>query len=434
MKSEKQRLTRIINIVKDKFPDGNDIYSYNGVTKEKILLSLNKTYLLFGLIEEYDDEIETVWLKRKLAKQLDEISQLLKEVDSDKWIELFDRFLDIISKMRVNTKDIYITLSDKPLRSEEELQTIRDHYSVIKENSSSIKEEVAKIVSGSQESIALLTTLNTLKTELSTTNEKSKEILKNISEIEASAQESEETINELSPQLKTTYNEAKEIQKNTVINDEKIIKLIALLDDKVKTVDKTQTTLVEQLEKDEELQEQIQQTLQDVNKHGMAGAFLKRKNELRFTVFIWGFLSVIAMGILIGVSYKFAIHIMDVKEFDLVRNLFKIPSVIAGVWLCWFCAKQFGYTIRIREDYSFKYAISMAFEGYKNETREIDESLLKKLLEVTVANISVNPVVLYNTKTNHGSPWHELTDGIKSFFKVDVKADITANTSDIPKI
>lgn len=434
MKSEKQRLTRIINIVKDKFPDGNDIYTYSGVTKEKVLASLNKTYLLFGLVEDYDDEIETVWLKRKLAKQLDELSQLLKEIDSEKWIELFDRFLDLISKMRVNTKDIYITLSDKPLRSEEELQQIRDHYSLIKDKSSSIEDEVAKIVSGSQESVTLLTTLNSIKTELSATNEKSKEILKNVSEIEASAQESEETINELSPQLKTTYNEAKEIQKNIVINDEKILKLITLLDEKVKTVDKTQATLLEQLDKDEELQEQIQQTLQDVNKHGMAGAFLKRKNELRWTVFIWGLLSVLAMGVLIGVSYKFAIHIMDVEVFDFVRNLFKIPSVIAGVWLCWFCAKQFGYTIRIREDYSFKYAISMAFEGYKNETREIDENLLKKLLEVTVANISINPVVLYNSKTNHGSPWHELTDGIKSFFKVDVKADITANTSDLPKI
>jgi uncharacterized protein YaaW (UPF0174 family) len=72
----------------------------------------------------------------------------------------------------------------------------------------------------------------------------------------------------------------------------------------------------------------------------------------------------------------------------------------------------------------------MAFEGYKNETREINEELLAKLLEVTVANISSNPIILYNSKSNHGSPWHELTDGLKNFLKINAKANI--DTNDIP--
>jgi hypothetical protein len=255
-----------------------------------------------------------------------------------------------------------------------------------------------------------------------------------LKEYEIVAHEASDTINDIAPKLASTYGEAREVQKSLVLNEEKTTKLIAMLDDQVVNSGKMQNELDEQMISNSRLQSQIQQTLQDVNKHGMAGAFLKRKKELQTSVAIWGTLSVIAMGILIFVSYNFAIKIIDSSSFDLAKNLFKIPSVIAGVWLCWFCAKQFGYTIRIREDYSFKYAISMAFEGYKNETREINADLLAKLLEVTVANISSNPVLMYNTKTNHGSPMQEMAAAIKNFMKIEVKADVTANTSDLSKL
>ena len=65
---------------------------------------------------------------------------------------------------------------------------------------------------------------------------------------------------------------------------------------------------------------------------------------------------------------------------------------------------------------------------YKNETREINEDLLEKLLQLTVANISSNPVTLFNSKSNHGSPWHELSEGISKFVKADIKANVTADT------
>ena len=75
----------------------------------------------------------------------------------------------------------------------------------------------------------------------------------------------------------------------------------------------------------------------------------------------------------------------------------------------------------------------MAFEGYKNETREINEDLLEKLLQMTIGNISINPTSIYDSKSNHGSPWHEFAAGIRSFFKVDAKIEAKIDTNDIPK-
>lgn len=431
MKSEKNRLTRIIKTVNDKFPDGTNIFGYEGITKEKVIISLNNLYLLLGLIEAFEDEIETVWLKRRLAKRFDDAVALLKEIESEKWTDLFDKFLESITKMRIESKDVYITLSDNPLRNEKVLQEIKEHAGELSEALIDIDEKLKIIKNGSEESIKLTQDLATLKTELDSTTEKGSKILNNLFEIEKTANENNETIQGITPELASTFTQVKDIHKSAIINDEKIIKLIANLEEKISKTEQTQNVLNKQVESDGIIQEQIRQTLQDVNKHGMAGAFLKRKNELRLTVFLWGLLSVIAMGLLIFVSYKFATYIMSAGDFNLPKNLFKIPSVLAGVWLCWFCAKQFGYTIRIREDYSYKYAISMAFEGYKNETREINPELLEKLLEVTLANISTNPVILYNTKSNHGSPWHELTDGIKQFLNINVKAEVSANSTDL---
>jgi hypothetical protein len=66
----------------------------------------------------------------------------------------------------------------------------------------------------------------------------------------------------------------------------------------------------------------------------------------------------------------------------------------------------------------------MAFEGYKKEAWEVNEEFLEMLLKATIANASINPVILYDTKTNHGSPWHEISDGLRKLFKIDLKGNI----------
>lgn len=435
MKTEKQKLTRITSTVREKFPNDNDIFGYNGITKASVIHSLENSYTFLGLLETLDNDIEIVWIKRKLAKYFDELTGILKEYNTETWIQNFDRFLDIVFEMRINLKELYITLTDNPIRAEEDIQKAREQYNELQTTCTSIAIELETIKNGSNKTDTLLEELKSLKTSLTAANEEAKKIITNITEIEANANGSSKTIEDVTPKISTTFSEIKELQKSINIEADKINTMSANCEKNIEKIKQREDNLQKQIEMDAKLQKEIRQTLQDVNKHGMAGAFLKRKQELKATAVIWAVLSVISMGVLIYISYKFAVSVLITSDnSDLLKHLFKIPSVIAGIWLCWFCAKQFGYTIRIREDYSYKYAISMAFEGYKNETRDINEDLLKKLLEVTVANISSNPIVLYNSKSNHGSPWHELTDGIKNFLRINVKADVTADTNDIKKL
>ena len=434
MKNEKQRLTRIITNIREKFPEGNDIFGYNGITKEGVVSSLEQTKTFLGLLEEINNDIETVWIKRKLAKFFDEINGIIKEMNADNWIQRFDHFLDLIFEMRISVKQLYIALTDKPIRADEDIQKAKDEYTELQNSCNSISAELEIIKDGSVKTEKLLEEMEALKMNLTSSNDEAKKIIVSITSIEKKTNDSSKTIEEVTPKIAATFTEIKELQKTLNVDAEKINTISAICEKNVEKIKKQEEVLQKQIETDQKIQGDIQQTLQDVNKHGMAGAFQKRKQELKWTSIIWGFLSVVSIGALVFISYLFALAVFDSNSSDIIKHLFKIPSILAGIWLCWFCAKQFGYTIRIREDYSYKYAISMAFEGYKNETREINEELLGKLLEVTVANISTNPIILYNSKSNHGSPWHEITDGIKSFLKINVNADAKIDTDDISKI
>jgi len=256
-----------------------------------------------------------------------------------------------------------------------------------------------------------------LVTSLSENSEYSDEIKENIESLIPVINETRDSIEKLYITGKETTEEAK--------------KLLDEVSEGVNSVSQNDQKLKEQLDKDDKVQKMIEQTLSDVNKHGMAGAFLKRKEELKKTVILWGVLSLISMSGLVIVSYLLANELISNPNFDPLRNLFKIPSVIAGVWLCWFCAKQYGFTIRIREDYSFKYAISMAFEGYKKETREVNPDLLEKLVQLTIISVSLNPESIYDTKSNHGSPMNETFSAIQKIFKLDLKGKVDMSAKDL---
>jgi len=70
MKTQKGRITKLITSVNEKLPEGIDIYGYAGIDKNKIVRSLEQSYYLLGLIEDFTDDMETVWVKRKIGSSL----------------------------------------------------------------------------------------------------------------------------------------------------------------------------------------------------------------------------------------------------------------------------------------------------------------------------------------------------------------------------
>ena len=154
--------------------------------------------------------------------------------------------------------------------------------------------------------------------------------------------------------------------------------------------------------------DKVNRLLEDTNRATMAASFLTRKNELRNPFYWWIFLFSSSILALTLTSLYFIGPSIDSKEWYTV--LTKLPLTIPLVWLGWFSAKQFGFTSRLREDYAYKVASAMAFEGYKREANETDPELKKKLLETAINHFADNPLRIFNGHENHGSPLQEILE------------------------
>lgn len=171
-------------------------------------------------------------------------------------------------------------------------------------------------------------------------------------------------------------------------------------------------------------QKKIGGLLGDTNRVGLGAAFRSRKLELqapmKWWLILFGFsiIGIVAMGV---------VYFVPILETGKLEQLpFRLALVSPLIWLGWFSAKHYGYTARLREDYAFKEASAMSFEGYKREASEAGVEMQEKLLDSSIKNFSDNPIRIYNGHENHASPLHEvldrsmkdqkLMDSVKAFF------------------
>lgn len=419
MKSLRMRISHLKNKISENLGDENDLYGYLGISKVSILESMNESYDLLAPLEEFNDKFETVFAKRKVAHYIDQISLFFdKYFDTRKAEGRFNDLLDAVAGIRYILKETYISLSKKPLRVDSELakakESLKDSITTLEEMEK-VKLEIDEIKTNS---IDFITELET-KHETSITNEERiVKFTERVDEIDEELSGTNEKINIWKTEIQSLKEDISLKQTEIVSLKSKVETLLEQNSDLQENIETNNNELTEQISLNEKHQKQIQETIDDVSRSGMAGSFKKRKDELRWTQTFWSFMTIVALGGLIAVSYFIVEPFLKGQPIDINQLFFKIPIFASAVWLGWFCSKQYGYTTRIREDYAYKYAISMAFEGYKNETREVEGDLLDKLMELTIFNVSKNPVGIFDTKNNHGSPYNEMFETVtRHFFK-----------------
>jgi hypothetical protein len=424
MRASRQRLTLIINKVKEHLPDGSDIFDFAGISKEIIISSLNDSYQLLESLDTFQDRFETVFLERRISLYYERITDILKKANFEKDKDKFDEFLNIIQKIHLQIKETFILVAKEPIRTEIEIQQAKNSLAELQTDLDSIKnvfKELSEIKSNSESFISELKVNHKLSIE---NEQKIVQFLDRITLMEENASRAsiqipgwEESIKNLNEDLgkkNFTFGELTEQLRNlSEKNQDASLTLSKLLEE-----------LNNQVQGNEKFQKEIQDTIQDVNRYGMAGSFKKRKDELSKPLIGWQIATIFSIAVVILLSYLVLLDFAKLK-FEWESLVVRIPMFASSVWLGWFCAKQYGFTSRIKEDYAYKYAVSMAFEGYKNATKEVNEELLKKLLETTIYNISSNPLNIYDTKSNHGTPYHELFDGLKTKIKTkDTEVEI----------
>lgn len=430
MRSIKTRLTYLKNKVNDVIPDGEDILGFLGITKELIIESIDDTYQTLDLLSQYETKFEAILLQRRLADCIDKATDYLKEKFKNQNADDFNRFLNKVAEMHYASKETYIIFTKEPIRLDISLAKAKENLADLENQNSQIQPIVENLASSFANSNTIIDSLTKNNTESSSKLSEISTALNAAVNLKKKAETATNSILKTDQDLQATKTEIINYQSQVTELSKKLQSTYEQLVKNKTDFESSLNSLQASITQNDIHQKYIQETIENANRLGMAASFKKRKDELSKPYWAWGIATVVTICFLIGTSYSVFTILKD-KPFSYEYLLVRIPIFASFVWLGWFCAKQFGFVSRIREDYSYKYAVSMAFEGYKNATKEINEEMLESLLSLTLQNISSNPLTIYETGSNHGTPINEILSNWKKKGKVKTKKDSKNNVEEV---
>jgi len=430
MRSIKTRLTNLKTKVSDIIPEGQDILGFPGISKELITESITETYKMLDLLSEFESKFEAVLLQRRLSECIDKASEYLKEKFKHQNTDEFNKFLNKISEMHYASKETYILFTKEPIRLDIDLAKAKENLADLENQNLEIQPIVENLTSSFKSTSLIVETLNKNNNDSAIKLNEITNALTTALNLKKKAESAANSISKSDQDIQLTKTEIlnyqsqiSELSKKQQVTFEQLLKSKGDLEESLNSLQASIT-------QNDIHQKAIQETIENANRLGMAASFKKRKDELSKPYWVWGIATIVTICVLIGTSYSVFAILKD-KPFSWEYFLVRIPIFASFVWLGWFCAKQFGFVSRIREDYSYKYAVSMAFEGYKNAAKEVNEEMLESLLSLTIQNISSNPLTIYETGNNHGTPVNEILSNWTKKGKVKIKKDSKNNIEEV---
>ena len=404
--------------MEQRLPEGEDIYGYQGISRDSLLDAINVAYSLSQEITEKDEpRIEVISLKRAGSELYKTLKHFLdNDSESQSASAKFDNFLNDFSALIEKTKITYFIVVKGGIRDEAELARIR---SEIKEYEKLKNELLIEREAALSEISTISDQIESLKTNHSNSENQATEIanlynsanqyFSKISEVHDSIEGWEEDVQESTVQFQTLSKQISNLASTANKNNEKLTRYVS--EGQIAADQLKQTVVAHQ-----ELLDEIRKTLEGANRVGMASSFDKRKSELATQLNIWQGVFVGAILLIVIAVWKFILPTLASESTRLPEIIAELGIVSPLVWLGWFAAKQYGYTSKIKEDYAFKAASAMAYEGHKKAARDTDTDLESVLLEFSLFNMSQNPIRLYGNGDLHGTPIHELTSQILEKF------------------
>lgn len=114
----------------------------------------------------------------------------------------------------------------------------------------------------------------------------------------------------------------------------------------------------------------------------LASSFSKRKEELSTESNCWIVGLVVSLGSTLGIGCWRIHEVMKYFQNDsfsygvLFSNLIlSLLICFAPFWGAWFSTRRLGYLFKLREDYAYKSATAIAFEGYRDQAAKYDENM-----------------------------------------------------------
>lgn len=433
MQTFRSRLSRIKKHL-EQLPDGPDVYGFSGVSKDLLVKEIDSLYGLSQFISEHEAEpfaFEVIALKRASSRFYQQYKELFDAEDGAPRQESFDEFLNGLTTLVEKTKVVCSLMSNDGfmpaavvgnLKEEaKQFKACFDLYSKELESAKEAANEFASAKASIEDSLKTITDLTDECETLRTNARKHAGDIGSAHEEVLSWKEEIEKTNEASNRA----NEA--ISKNrTSIESQK-----TQIDDTVLRSNQLLKEIETENEQSKRLLDEAKETLGNTNRVSMAASFKERKRQLTPSLFIWGGLFVVTvLGLAYCANYLFA---NATGAFNWSQFLLRIAVMSPLVWLGWYSARQYGFTIRLKEDYAYKYAVSVAYEGFKKAVGETDEKLQELLLELSMFNMANSPMRVFTQKNNgvKGLPLEEALEAIQDQFKSLKKITFNPQTGSI---
>jgi len=415
MQNVRSNITRLKNNIEATFPEAGDILEFPGVTRAGLIQLMESASAESYELLDKEEDFEVVLLKRKIAQPIDMCRDYLSDYSGGRRDKKnFDSFVRSLTDIRDQIRLTYLICNKSGLRTEEEIQNAKESLEslistkeqlqsevndllVIRDELKTKLDSVAEADSSSQEHLESVQSVNSTIEAL---NSKAAASFEVISKYEQQITEARESANENSAEISTLVSQGQKATQELKQSNQKL--------------EEISNATTEQQSLNRKLGEEITNTLAAANRVGMAGSFHSRKRELRTSSIIWGLSFVVSICSILAISIWLILpYIQSVDTSLKLEDIgLKILIVSPLVWLAWMSAKQYGYVARIREDYSFKYATAMAFEGYKKHAQEINDKLLEQLMSQAIEAVGQNPIRLYSNGGDHASPVHEVVDKV----------------------
>ncbi|KAB0482433.1 hypothetical protein F7Q91_03220 [Vibrio chagasii] len=415
MKVAKSSITRLIKKIDNEkaFDREEDLLGFEGISKSMLIDSLKESYGLLEGLSEKKETFDVIFMKRKLATLVKSCNGYLDDPGKTLGAERkFDDFLDKISKIRGLIKHTYLLVVEDCIREESYIYNIKADLEEHRTSLQGYIECKEEVVEASETVKTIEKELQRFKEEYEGSDAYVTQVVNEVSKHQQDIESSRDIVETAKEDIITTKSQ---ILRNKAAYTKQVERGERLFH----SIEKQEVTIQVQSEGVEavasklaEQQDSIQRVIDDANRASMAGSFLRRKNELDKPIRWSGIIMNVALIVAAAISsLLFYFSGFFEGKFDYLAFLTKIPIIAPFIWIAWTNGQRNSYLVRIREDYAFKYASAMAFEGYKKQVQEVDEGLQKRLLELAIENMGSNPIRIFD-KTVKVSPAQELLAGL----------------------
>lgn len=418
MQHFKTRMTKLKNLI-NRFPESGDIFGYQGVTKNVLLTALDTAYDLAQGINDDDaqNQLIIISLKRMSSAFYTKYKNVL---DSDSALPErgnFDEFIDDLAGLIEKTKSVYFICNSGSEQAARELTTLKGDVEAFKKFKASYDQEFESAKKEVAEMDELHHAVTVLWEEVKQSHEACKDSTTKILTLKDAVEEDARSVEDWKSEIEKCRSDLDGMRNDFVKIKSDVGKMSQDAQGTKEQSDAFIREIGDNLEQSKQLLNESRLTLASSNRYSMAASFESRKNELLWPMLSWAAALVTALiCIALVIIYGPQIDFSSGSTFAWVGPImFRTALIAPCVWLGWYAGKQYGYTVRVREDYSFKYACAVAYEGFKKAADGEDSRLGQVLLELSMLNMSQQPLRVYAQSRFgvKGLPIEEFLDSVK---------------------